>query len=355
MSKNIIGFVLIDAPHSALNNAGEDAGARTENTVAIKTIRRGKDSFPYVSAQAWRYWWRDTLLTKFNWIMSPIIREKKIAFTAANPFVYADDDVLGYMRALKDAKKKKDTDSESKDEKNKSEGTLTRLSPLKNSPLIAVFPQQATDDFGVMARHEGDPVPYEHQFYSVVLKGIFSLDLTTLGSFGAIAKTGFKNLDEKYIVTDDIKKAIENSNATKDDKNNRWVLPKEIRIKRAKETISALPYLSGGAKQTLHHTDVTPKFIILAVIEGGNNLFMNIATQDEKKIINIKALKEVVTDYKQIILSDIYIGRHEGFQDSVKVDLETLKSELNSIKQIHLSSPKRAVENFVTVVDNFIE
>lgn len=354
MSKNIIGFVLIDAPHSALNNAGEDTGARTENTVAIKTIRRGKDSFPYVSAQAWRYWWRETLQTKFNWKMSPIIREKKIAFTAANPFIYADDDVLGYMRALKNINKKEDTNPKSKEEQNKPSGTLTRLSPLKNSPLISVFPQQATEDFGVMTRQEGDPVPYEHQFYSVILKGIFSLDLTSIGSFGVNAKTGYKNLDEKYIATDEIKKAIESSKALNDDVNNRWILPKETRTNRAQDTISALPYLSGGAKQTLHHTDVTPKFIILAVIEGGNNLFMNITTQDEKKVINIKALKEVISDYNQIILSDIYIGRCEGFQDSIKDDLHTLKSELSTLKQIHLSSPKQAVENFTTVISNYI-
>ena len=28
-----------------------------------------------------------------------------------------------------------------------------------------------------MSRHEGDPVPFEHQFYRTTLKGLFSLDL----------------------------------------------------------------------------------------------------------------------------------------------------------------------------------
>ena len=158
MSKNIIGFMLIDTPYSALNNAGSDAGERTENTVAVKSIRKGKDIYTYISGQAIRYWWRETLEKKYDWETSPIERETKIAFTQANPFKYSDDDVFGYMRA-----------------QNKSDGgTVTRLSPLKNSPLISIVPNQMTNDFGVMSRQkEGDPVPHEHQFYSTVMHGIF--------------------------------------------------------------------------------------------------------------------------------------------------------------------------------------
>ena len=68
MSKNVIGFMLIDAPHSALNNAGSDAGDRTDNIVRVKAIRKGGKSYPYVSCQALRYWWRETLESKFNFL-----------------------------------------------------------------------------------------------------------------------------------------------------------------------------------------------------------------------------------------------------------------------------------------------
>ena len=95
--------MLIDAPHSALNNAGNDSSERTENIVRVKAIRKGKKVYPYVSGQALRYWWRTTLEEKFNWNISPIKREKKIAFTSANPVEYDDDDIFGYMRALKKA------------------------------------------------------------------------------------------------------------------------------------------------------------------------------------------------------------------------------------------------------------
>lgn len=338
MTKNALGFVLIDAPHSALNMGQADPAAADENEIPVKAIRRDGKLIPYVSAQAWRYWWRNTLETKFGWRMSPIIRESKIAFTGADPFTYPDDDVFGYMRALK----------------NTEGGTLTRLSPLKTSPLISVLPQQPTNDFGVMARHEGDPVPHEHQFYSTVLKGIFSLDLSSIGIFREVARTGYKNLDEKYTAKPQIKDAIATAGATKEEGEN-WTLPKPERVKRASEVIGALPYLNGGAKLALHLTDVTPKFITLAVIQGGNHLFMNITSNEPNKLINTAALKQVITDYKDIVLSDVFIGRLEGFQDDLRQELESLRQELDGVKALHLLSPKQAVEKFTEALAGYID
>jgi CRISPR-associated protein Cst2 len=103
-------------------------------------------------------------------------------------------------------------------------GTLTRLSPLKCSPLVSVYEHVPTDDFGVMARHEGDPVPFEHQFYSTILKGIFSLNLNAIGKFSSVAKTGQKNLDEAYVKKEEIKKAIKDAKALK--KDDLWLCQK---------------------------------------------------------------------------------------------------------------------------------
>jgi CRISPR-associated protein Cst2 len=46
------GMMLIEAPASALNNAGQEEGARTDNTIAVKRIRTRAGDYPYVSAQA---------------------------------------------------------------------------------------------------------------------------------------------------------------------------------------------------------------------------------------------------------------------------------------------------------------
>lgn len=326
MTHTVNGFMLIDAPHSALNNAGNDSSERTENIVRVKAIRKGKKVYPYVSGQALRYWWRTTLEEKFNWKVSPIEREKKIAFTSANPVEYDDDDVFGYMRALKKA----------------DGGTVTRLSVLKNSPLVSITGQVPTDDFGVMARHEGDPVPYEHEFYSTVLKGIFSLDLDNVGVFYKNEKTGYRNMYSE------LETIAEKNGAEKIE--DKWIMPTEIREKRAKDVLKALPYLAGGAKQTSHLTDVSPKLLILAGIDGGNHLFMNLVREENgEALVDVAALEEVISDYSDILLTDIYIGRRKGF-------MEDLDPVFKDLTEKYSGNDRKVIYGSINeIVDSFIQ
>lgn len=331
MSKTIVGFMLVDAPHSALNNAGADAGDRTDNIVRVKSIRRGRKVYPYVSGQALRYWWRDTLEKKCGWKLSPIVREKKIAFTHANPIEYDDDDVFGYMRALKA----------------KEGGTVTRISPLKTSPLISVIGQIPTQDFGVMARHEGDPVPYEHEFYSTVLKGIFSVDLDSLGVFYTEEKTGYKNMYPE------LEEEAEEKGLIRDEENKKWTLPEGVRVKRAQDVIKVIPYLQGGAKLTSHLTDVSPKLLVFAAIDGGNHIFMNIAKEVEgEAIIDIDALTEVIKEYADGLLTDVYVGRRKGFMDNQEQDFEDISKENANIQ---LGTIKEAVDNFAATIPELMK
>jgi len=344
MGKTINGFMLVDAPWSALNNAGMDAGERTDNAVKVKVIRKGRDVYPYVSGQAVRYWWRDTLAKKFAWNLSPIERVAKVAYTSANPIEYDDDDMFGYMRAAKE-------EIEEKGKKKKVDVTVTRISPLKNSPLLSIYPQSPTDDFGVMARQkEGNPVPYEHEFYSTIFKGIFSVDIECAGKLYEIDKTGYKNMSPKLV-----EKAKE-KNLKHDENESFWEMPVDIRRKRIKDTILALPYLSGGAKLTEHLTDVSPKFLILAVIEGGNHIFMNVADENG---VNFDALSQVIEDYKDIILSDIYIGKREGFLDEMDKELSEFakkKWKCNGKDiQVKQNSINNTVVEFTKILDNFIQ
>lgn len=189
-------------------------------------------------------------------------------------------------------------------------------------------------------------MPYEHQFYSTVLKGIFSLDLSNLGRFHEIQKTGYKNLDEAYVAKEEIKQAITASGASKN--NGQYVLPQAERTKRVRDTIAALPFLYSTTKSAGHLTDVTPKFIVLCAIEGGNHLFMNITNSEPgKPLINTESLKAVVSDYAGIILSDVFIGHQEGFVDEIKSNLESLAQQVANKKTVHLMSPKQAVEKFM--------
>ena len=331
MAKHLIGLTLIDAPHSALNNAGTEASQATENIVAVKKLLKGRNTYPYVSGQAWRNWWRTTLDEEFeDWESSPIEREKKIAFTAADPVAYDDDDVFGYMRAQSEMQGKKRVNI-----------TVTRLSPLKCSPLISIAPQTPTNDFGVMARQEGDPVPYEHQFYACVLKGVFSLDLSAVGTFSDVNRTGYKNIAPSYV------QEIQKAGGTQADEQS-WVLPKEVRVRRCKQTLQALSYLSGGAKLTSHLTDVTPKLIILAVLDGGNHPFMNLVVEKGGiGELSLEALREVIEDYGDRFCGPIYIGRRNGFMDELDEGLNDLVCELNDLESdndsIVYDSPNKVI------------
>jgi len=340
--KTIIGAYLIDAPFSALNNSGIDQRAANENEVATKTIKSPEGLRPYVSAQALRYWWRSVLENKYGWICSPVEKLKiNQAITAANPLDYADDDIFGYMSA----RRVPNGEMDKKGNPVLKNVTVTRVSPLKCSPIIGL-PISPKSDFGVMNRHpDGDPVLFSHQFYSNILKGIFALDIDSAGKFTAIDKAGAQNLSE------DLKqKCKENGCGTEEE--NVFILPPDLRKKRVTETISALKYLNGGAMQTLHHTDVTPKMIILAVLNGGNNIFMDVFTHRryDEGLINLDALSEILTDYKGDLLSGVYIGRMAGFGSDKDKELDSFKAPEGI--SLTITTPAQAIDGFVKEISN---
>lgn len=336
--KTAQGFILIDVDIAALNNAGADSSTNLDNAVATKKIAKNGKQYPYVSGQAWRYWWRETLKHDFNWQMSPIIRDAKIAYTEANPFKYADDDMFGYMRAKKE------------DGKNI---TLTRVSPLKNSALMAVAYNPVIQNWSSMTRQEGDAVPYGKDEYCAIMKGMFSIDLDQVGTFSMQKRTGFQNINEKmkedmpkqnYVEIDDP--------FIKDVEGNPMKLVRilnEERAKRIKETIASLKTLSGGAKSTTNLVDVTPKLIVLANLNSGNHPFSHLAKEElGKAVFSMDALYQIVNDYKNYFEGKIYIGRRSGFMDELESDLIQLKE--NSA-QFFYGSINEAIDNYLNSIN----
>lgn len=340
------GFILIDVDVVALNNAGKNTQSNFDNAVGTKRIYKDGKSYVYVSGQAWRYWWRDTLQKTFNWDLSPITRDSKIAFTAANPIKYADDDIFGYMKAATEEV----TDDKGKVKKENI--TVTRVSPLKNSVLVSVGSVRPVENWSSMARQDGDSVPYGKQEYSAIMKGMFSLDLEQAGTFATYNKTGYKNLTEALK-----KEALENGadlvddKFLKDEKGNPYKLvriEKKNRVKRIVETIQALKYITGGAMQTNNMGDVTPKFIILATLNSGNHPFSHIASaygKDNDIVdLNIEALSEVLSDYKDNIVGTVYIGRRSGFLDEKDIALKSLESAFPNVKIVSINE---AIDQYI--------
>lgn len=340
----VTGLLLIDAPASALNNLGNIPGARTDNTTGVKVIKAKDGTYPYVSAQAFRYWVRTTLEGVEGWTAAPVYREEKVAYTDANPILYWDDDLFGYMRAPSkktSAKEKRESDS-SRESETPTTDTVTRVSPFRVSTLVSLAPVSIIDDFGVMSRHEGDPVPHEHQFYRTSLKGLFSLDLHAAGTFSYRQKTGFRNLDETRVEIAKKQKGIEHLEAEKC-----YRLPYESRLQRITALFEGLARLEGGAKLTLHYTDVSPVLVVLAVTKGGNHIFGHVVGSDGKgqPVFKIDALQEALTVFREEILSNVYVGWVRGYLDDERAKLEKFAEAETRVK---ISHPREAYNALIT-------
>lgn len=329
------GFLLIDAPASALNNARDAQDAQYDNEVGVKLIRVGRDSYPYVSAQAFRYWLRDTLAQNPDWQAhtAPVFRESKVAYTDANPVKYWDDDLFGYMRAEGKKASAKDSRADDAGRANATDTvqSITRTSPFRVGTLVSLAPTSIVKDFGTMSRtgpnmQEGDPVPHSHQFYRAVFKGQLSLDLGRAGLFTYTGKSGNQNLDEVR------RKQAEDAGLEHLPEQKAYRLKPEERRKRLTPLIRALAELRGGAKQALHYTDVTPAAVLLVVTKGGNNPLQYVvgAGEQGQPRVNVDALKETVRAWRDTFLSPIYVGWTAGFHDPERERLRTALEELHA-------------------------
>lgn len=346
------GFILVDVDAVALNNAGKNETGNFDNAVATKRIKKNGKTYTYVSGQAFRSWWRDALQKNQGWELSPIVREDKVAFTSSNPLKYADDDVFGYMKAATELVKDEKTGKEKKQNV-----TVTRVSPLKNSVLVSVAPVTVAENWSSMARQEGDSVPYSKQEYSAVMKGMFSLDVSMVGTFSNYNKTGFLNLSDALQ-----KEALDNYNCSEVEDSfysakKLIQMPVDVRKQRCVDTIKALKTISGGAMQTNNMGDVTPKFIILATTTTGNHPFSHVATtsgvRDEEAKLNIASIREVIDDYKDVFVGKIFIGKRAGFFDEYNEDLLKLAEDYKDL--VELCPVNKAIDGYCDQLSNQME
>jgi CRISPR-associated protein Cst2 len=339
----VTGLLLIDAPASALNNLGNIVGERDQNTSGVKLISTREGAYPYVSAQAFRYWLRTTAQTHVEgWKAAPIYREDKIAYTDSNPMLWWDDDLLGYMRAPKKSSKGSQATDTTLQKETDIVEPVTRVSPLRVSTLVSIAPVNITNDFGVMSRHEGDPVPYEHQLYRTTLQGLFSLDLHASGTFSYRNKAGYRNLDSVRLALAQ-QQGLEHLEAEK-----AYRLPLQERVRRIQGLFEAMALLEGGAKQAIHYTDVAPAFCIMAVTRGGNHIFGHVvgATNKGLPVIKHDALQEALTTMRDEILSPIYVGWVRGYLDEQRQQFEDFITNITNLP-IFVYHPRDAYRAFV--------
>lgn len=342
----ITGLIVLDAPASALNNAGEVAGAKTDNQIAVKKIRTPQgEVLPYVSAQAFRYWLRQAAAEMPEWIAAPVFREGKIAYTDADPVKNWDDDLFGFMRAP--SKKTDATKAEGATPLDK-DREITRVSPLRVSTFVAIASSAVESDFGTMTRQNGNPVPYEHEFYRAHLQGLISLDLTSVGTFFDMERVGFKNMDSRR--REEAK--AQGCEQIIVRKQQAWRLPIAQRRKRAAKLLTAIGSLVSGAKQALHYTDLTPAVVFLAAVKSGNHPFYRVlgASKTYETVFQRAVFDELLTVHKASFLSNIYIGWAKGFLDDQRSALDKAVTESPLKDQIHIDHPCNVINSLADII-----
>lgn len=302
---NITGALLIDATAAFLNGAGLGSG-EDKNKVIPKTFKEKVNNrfeeVPYVSAQSWRRWLRDTTNEENSWKPSELkgIKESekgsttKIA-TELNPIDFPEDDLFGYMK------------SGTKDEE-----SIQRTSPFKTSILKGIKNMRAlNNDEAFVHLKEGTPLPYSTRFYSTHLEGFFNLEYyrlgvyDNLGSHQELSKELLENHKDKF-----------NESNVYGNKFKRYELrdAADIRKNHASGLLKGLAFLRGGAKQSAFGSDVSPKVLILAGMESANPVFNNLFIgTGEKPALNLDTLKQIAADYSEKLATPIFIGIRSSY------------------------------------------
>ncbi len=140
---HIAGTFLIHAQGAFLNGAGLGQGD-DRNVTIPKTFRDGRGGeVPYVSAQAWKRWLRNTAVEEAGWAPSEVQAigwstrgtVNKIA-GELNPVEFPEDDIFGYMRATKGQGQTADAPDEDAGEESDTEKAKTRAI-MRASPFAA--------------------------------------------------------------------------------------------------------------------------------------------------------------------------------------------------------------------------
>jgi CRISPR-associated protein Cas7/Cst2/DevR subtype I-B len=321
----LVGKVAIGVVAGAPNNGlGED------NVAKVKAMRVGRDVYPYVSAQAFRRWLRDSLPADER--RSPVTRsgsgKKQQAYTAGRPHLYLDDDLFGYMVAVK-----KDAEG--------SNGTCQRDTVLATGTLVAVAPRRPESDFGTMSRGFSageNPVIHGHEFYSAELAADLLLDLPRVGTFETDG-TGLK----VALTEAGAAEAREHGAEEVELRNNSVLrLPLAERRRRAALLLSTLAAVQGGAKQSLHYGDRAPALVLLAPMKGGVNPFTRVlAARDGQTVFRGDVLREEISAWSDEMDGSVLLGWAPGFLGEQRERVRDDLADLIGAKTVVLDHPRK--------------
>ncbi|GGO71120.1 type I-B CRISPR-associated protein Cas7/Cst2/DevR [Nonomuraea cavernae] len=317
----LVGKVVLDVVAGAPNNGlGED------NVATVKQLRVGRDIHPYVSAQAFRRWLRDSLPASEP--VSPVVRsgsgQKQQAYTHGRPDRYLDDDLFGYMVAVKGDKTK----------------TCQRDTVLATGTFVSVAPRRPERDFGTMSRGFAageNPVLHGHEFYSAELAGDVLLDLARIGVFeidGAGLKIALPEPAAKEAADNGAEPvAFRGCSALR--------LTIEERRRRAALLLRTLTAVRGGAKRSMHYGDRTPALILLAPVKGGINPFTRVlGVRGDRALFDAGVLRAEIEAWADELDGPVLLGWAPGFLGEQRERAQAELADLISAGSLLIDHPR---------------
>ena len=335
----LVGQTVLEIKAGAPNNGrGED------NLGMVKQFRVGRsDIYPYVSAQASRRWLRDSLPP--DEAVSPVTRsgegKKQQAYTAGRPDLYLDDDLFGYMIAVK---------SESKTAKKGESNSFMRDTVLATGTLVAVVPNRPVTDFGTMSRGFGaeeHPVIHEHQMYTANLAGDLLLDLPRVGTF----EIGGKSI-RPALPAPVIEEASERGAEPVVLRGRECLrLPMPERRRRVAVLLRTMASVKGGAKWSAHYGDRTPGLVLLAPIKGGTNPFTRVVREKERAtFFDADVLREESGAWADELDGPVRVGWAPGFLGVQRERAQEDLADLVHARRVTLDHPRTMLR---TLADEF--
>lgn len=326
----LVGKIALDVMAGAPNNG------RGENNVAlVKQIRIDGRTHPYVSAQAFRRWLRDSLPADEP--RSGVSRsgsgKMQQAYTEGRPDLYLDDDLFGYMVAVSKANYQRDT-------------------VLATGTLVAVAPQWPAKDFGTMSRgfNAGEnPVIHEHEHYSADLAGDVLLDLPRVGTF----EMGGSGL--RTALPAEAAKGAEQAGAARVTFRGTSALrlPIAERRRRVALLLRTLAGVRGGAKRALHYGDRTPAFVLLAPVQGGINPFTRVLrAQAQHTEFDDDVLREELHAWADELAGPVLIGWAPGFLGEQREKARAELADLIEAGQVVIDHPRVVLTRLAGQVEN---
>lgn len=336
----LVGQSILAVKAGAPNNGrGED------NRGMVKQFRSGTETYPYVSAQAARRWLRDSLPA--GEAISPVIRsgegKKQQAYTKGRPDLYLDDDLFGYMIAVK-----ADEGGANKGESR----TFMRDTVLATGTLVAVVPNAPVMDFGTMSRDfepGTHPVIHEHEMYTADLAGDLLLDLPRAGTFEVGGKTTKSALPAATAAA-----LVESGGENVTLRGVQCVrLPIAERRRRVAVLLRTMAVVKGGAKQSAHYGDRTPGLIILAPVKGGTNPFTRVVRNRQRTTyFDSDILAEEIHAWEDQLDGPVRIGWTPGFLGDQRDRTRTELAELIKTEKVVMGHPRAILGDLATEIDS---